>query len=346
MSDKIRVGLVGYGFASKTFHAPLIAGTSGMELAAISSSDAAKVHADWPSVRVESDPQTLFDDPSLQVIVIPTPNDSHFPLAKAALNAGKHVVVDKPFTVTLSQAYELNALAQSKGLLLSVFHNRRWDSDFMTVKHLLDEGTLGEICYFESHFDRFRPEVRQRWREQKGVGSGLWFDLGPHLLDQALQLFGSPVAINVDMTELRPGAQTTDYFHAVLIYPQKRVILHASMLVAAESARYQLHGTRGSYVKFGLDPQEDSLKSGARPPQTEWGYDMRDGVLTLIEGDQVIEKSLLTIPGNYPAYYAAIRDAIKGDGANPVSAEEAIQVMELIELGLQSVEKRQTLSCK
>ncbi|MCU5772308.1 oxidoreductase [Erwiniaceae bacterium BAC15a-03b] len=346
MSDKIRVGLVGYGFASKTFHAPLIAGTSEMELAAVSSSDATKVHADWPSMQVVADPQALFDDPTLQLIVIPTPNDTHFPLAKAALNAGKHVVVDKPFTVTLSQARELEALAKAKGLLLSVFHNRRWDSDFLTLKALLADGTLGEVRYLESHFDRFRPEVRQRWREMKGAGSGIWFDLGPHVIDQALQLFGAPVAINVDMAELRSGAQTTDYFHAVLTYPQRRVVLHASMLVAAESPRFQVHGTRGSYVKYGLDPQEDSLKAGARPPQEEWGYDMRDGVLTLAEGDVMAEQTLLTIPGNYPAYYAAIRDAINGTGSNPVTAAEAIQVMELIELGLQSAEKRQTLSLK
>ena len=346
MSDKIRVGLVGYGFASKTFHAPLIAGTSGMELAAVSSSDASKVLADWPSTQVVSDPQTLFDDPTLQLVVIPTPNDTHFPLAKAALNAGKHVVVDKPFTVTLSQARELAALADAKGLLLSVFHNRRWDSDFLTLKALLKEGTLGEVRYFESHFDRFRPEVRNRWREQKGAGSGIWYDLGPHVIDQALQLFGTPVAINVDTAELRPGAQTTDYFHAVLTYPQRRVVLHGSMLVAAESARYQVHGTRGSYVKYGLDPQEDSLKAGARPPQEDWGYDMRDGVVTLANGDMMAEETLLTIPGNYPAYYAGIRDAINGEGKNPVTAEEAIQVMELIELGLQSAEKRQTLTLK
>ncbi|CAX59498.1 ABC transporter related protein [Erwinia billingiae Eb661] len=346
MSDKIRVGLVGYGFASKTFHAPLIAGTSGMELSAVSSSDASKVHADWPSTQVVSDPQTLFDDPGLQLIVIPTPNDTHFPLAKAALNAGKHVVVDKPFTVTLSQARELDALAKAKGLMLSVFHNRRWDSDFLTLKTLLAEGTLGEVRYFESHFDRFRLEVRNRWREQKGAGSGIWYDLGPHLLDQALQLFGSPVAINVDTAELRQGAQTTDYFHAVLTYPQRRVVLHGSMLVAAESPRYQVHGTKGSYVKYGLDPQEDRLKAGARPPQEDWGYDMRDGVLTLVNGEMMAEETLLTIPGNYPAYYAGIRDAITGDGSNPVTAEEAIQVMELIELGLQSAEKRQTLSLK
>ena len=344
MSDKLRVGLIGYGFASKTFHAPLIAGTAEMELAAISSSDAGKVHADWPSVQVVADPQALLDDPTLQLIVIPTPNDTHFPLAKAALNAGKHVVVDKPFTVTLSQARELDQLAKSKGLLLSVFHNRRWDSDFLTLKTLLGEGTLGEVRYLESHFDRFRPEVRQRWREMKGPGSGIWFDLGPHVLDQALQLFGMPVAINVDMAELRPGAQTTDYFHAVLTYPTHRVVLHASMLVAAESPRFVVHGTRGSYVKYGLDPQEDRLKSGARPPQQEWGYDMRNGTLTLAEGDMLVEQELLTQPGNYPAYYAAIRDAIAGTGQNPVRAEEAIQVMELIELGLQSAEKRQTMS--
>jgi len=346
MSDKIRVGLVGYGFASKTFHAPLIAGTSEMALSAISSSDAGKVHADWPSVQVVSDPQALFDDPTLQLIVIPTPNDTHFPLARAALMAGKHVVVDKPFTVTLSQARELDALAKAKGLLLSVFHNRRWDSDFLTVKSLLAEGTLGEVRYFESHFDRFRPQVQQRWREQQGPGSGIWYDLGPHVIDQALQLFGSPVAINLDTADLRPGAVTTDYFHATLIYPQRRVVLHGSMLVAAESARYQIHGTRGSFVKYGLDPQEDRLKSGARPPQEDWGYDMRDGVLTLAEGDGMVEKTLLTIPGNYPAYYAAIRDAVNGVGENPVKAEEAIQVMELIELGLQSAEKRQTMSLK
>ncbi|WP_034944215.1 oxidoreductase [Erwinia oleae] len=346
MSEKIRVGLVGYGFASKTFHAPLIVGTEGMTLAAVSSSDAGKVHADWPETQVVSDPQALFADPSLQLIVIPTPNDTHFPLAKAALNAGKHVVVDKPFTVTLSQARELDMLAKSKGLLLSVFHNRRWDSDFLTLKALLADGALGEVRYFESHFDRFRPEVRNRWREQKGAGSGIWYDLGPHVIDQALQLFGSPVAINVDLAELRPGAQTTDYFHAVLTYPQRRVVLHGSMLVAAESARYQVHGTRGSFVKFGLDPQEDALKAGARPPQANWGEDKRDGVLTLAEGDRIAAQTLPTLPGNYPAYYAGVRDAINGEGSNPVTAEEAIQVMELIELGMQSAEKRQTLSMK
>ena len=343
MSENIRVGLIGYGYASKIFHAPLISGTPGMSLGAVSSSDAAKVHADWPTVPVVSEPKHLFNDPNIDVIVIPTPNDTHFPLAKAALEAGKHVVVDKPFTVTLSQARELDALARSLGRLLSVFHNRRWDSDFLTVKALLSEGTLGEIGYFESHFDRFRPQVRNRWREQAGPGSGIWYDLAPHLLDQAVNLFGLPVSMTVDLAQLRPGAQTTDYFHAVLSYPQRRVVLHGTMLAAAESARYILHGTRGSYVKFGLDPQEDRLKNGERLPQEDWGYDMRDGVLTRAEGEELVQETLLTIPGNYPAYYAAIRDALNGTGENPVPASQAIQIMELIELGIESAKHRSTL---
>ena len=343
MSDSIRVGLIGYGYASKTFHAPLIAGTPGMALAAVSSSDATKVHADWPTVPVVSEPKHLFNDPNIDLIVIPTPNDTHFPLAKAALEAGKHVVVDKPFTVTLSQARELDALAKSLGRLLSVFHNRRWDSDFLTVKALLSEGTLGEITFFESHFDRFRPQVRNRWREQAGPGSGIWYDLAPHLLDQAVNLFGLPVSMTVDLAQLRPGAQTTDYFHAILSYPQRRIVLHGTMVAAAESARYVIHGTRGSYVKFGLDPQEDRLKNGERLPQEDWGYDMRDGVVTKVEGETLVEETLLTSPGNYPAYYAAVRDALNGTGENPVPASQAIQIMELIELGIESAKHRATL---
>lgn len=344
MRDTIRVGLIGYGYASKTFHAPLIDGTPGMTLAAVSSSDERKVKADWPTAAVVADHHQLFSDPSLDLIVIPTPNDTHYPLAKAALEAGKHVVVDKPFTVTLSQARELETLARRCGRLISVFHNRRWDSDFLTVKSLINDGTLGEVSYFESHFDRYRPEVRNRWREQGGPGSGIWYDLGPHLLDQAITLFGLPVSLAVDLAQLRPGAHTTDYFHAVLAYPQRRVILHSTVLAAAETPRYIVHGSRGSYIKYGVDPQEARLKNGERLPQEDWGYDMRDGVLTRVDGDDSREDSWLTVPGNYPAYYAGIRDALTGNGENPVPVSQAIVVMELLEMGLESARHRATLS--
>lgn len=343
MNDKIRVALLGYGYASKTFHAPLITSTSGMELVTITSSDAAKVHTDWPLIKVVSDPQSVFNDPSIDLVVIPTPNESHFPLAQQAMAAGKHVVVDKPFTVTLSQAQALQQQATQSGLLLSVFHNRRWDSDFLTLKALLKEGSLGEVVYFESHFDRFRPEVRQRWREQDGVGSGIWYDLGPHLLDQALQLFGQPDTLFVDLGKLRADAQATDYFHALLSYGSRRVVLHATLLAAAESARYKVHGTQGSFIKFGLDPQEERLKAGESLPQADWGYDMRDGIVTLSYNNELVTKPLLSIPGNYPAYYAAIRDAIQGNGANPVPASEAIQVMAMIELGIRSAQQQKAL---
>lgn len=343
MSDAIRVGLIGYGYASKTFHAPLISGTPGMTLAAVASSDENKVHADWPAMPVVSGPERILNDPNIDLVVIPTPNDTHFPLAKAALEAGKHVVVDKPFTVTLSQARELEALAKSGGRLLSVFHNRRWDSDFLTVKALINEGLLGEVGYFESHFDRYRPQVRNRWREQGGPGSGIWYDLAPHLLDQVVNLFGLPVSMQVDLAQLRPGSQSTDYFHAVLAWPQRRVVLHGTLVAAAETARFIIHGSRGSYVKYGLDPQEERLKSGERLPQEDWGYDMRDGVLTRAEGEDITEESWLTLPGNYPAYYAAIRDALNGSGTNPVTASQAIQIMKLIELGLESARHRTTL---
>lgn len=346
MSDTIRVGLVGYGYASKTFHAPLITAVPGMALVAVSSSDAQKVHADWPSVEVVNDPHTLFSRADIDLVVIPTPNDTHFPLAKQALLAGKHVVVDKPFTVTLSQAKELEMVAAHTGKLLSVFHNRRWDSDFLTLKQILHSGSLGEVVYVESHFDRYRPEVRQRWREDGSVGSGIWYDLGPHLLDQALQLFGLPVALNVDLAQLRPGGKATDYFHATLIYPQRRVVLHSSMLVAAESARYMVHGTKGSYIKYGLDPQEDRLKAGERLPQADWGQDKRDGILTLHQNGVQAEQTVATLPGNYPAYYAAIRAALLGQGENPVPAQQAIHVMELIELGLLSHQERRTVAVK
>jgi predicted dehydrogenase len=343
MTTPLRVGLIGYGFASKTFHSPLISGTPGLELAVVSSSNAEKVNADWPSVQVVASPEDVFNDPTIDLVVIPTPNATHFPLAQQALEAGKHVVVDKPFTVTLGEARSLNILAQERGKLLSVFHNRRWDADFLTVKALIKEGALGDIVYFESHYDRYRPEVQIRWRESAELGSGIWYDLGSHLLDQALELFGLPDTIQSDQAMQRPGAKAVDYFNTVLTYPRLRVVLHSTVYAAAETARYIVQGEKGSYVKYGLDPQEDRLKSGERLPQPDWGYDMRDGVVTLSHEGVLAEKSLLTIPGNYPAYYAGVRDAINGQGENPVTAEQSIRVMELIELGIQSAQQQKTL---
>ncbi len=343
MSEVLNVGLVGYGYASKTFHAPLIAGTANVELVAICSSDADKVNKDWPAVSVVSSAQALFDDPNIDLIVIPTPNDTHYPLAQRALAVGKHVVVDKPFTITVEQAKSLKKQAEEANLLLSVFHNRRWDSGFLTVQSIIKEKKLGALKYYASHFDRYRPVVRQRWCEAAGAGSGIWYDLAPHLLDQAVQLFGKPQAITTDLGMIRPNAETADYFHTQLTYPDLKVVLHATMLAATESPVYTLHGMSGSYIKYGLDPQEERLKAGERPPRADWGYDARDGYVTLSHGDDLITQVMPTRPGNYGTYYAAIRDAILFGKPNPVTASEAILIMKLIEAGEKSAKERRTI---
>ena len=336
MPDPLNVGIVGYGFATKTFHAPLIAGIPGLKLTAISSSDPAKVRADWPGIAVDPNPEVLFARPEIDLVIIPTPNTTHFPLARAALAAGKHVVVDKPFTVTLDEARTLQAEATAADRLLSVFHNRRWDADFLTLREVIASGELGPIVHFESHFDRYRPDVRARWREQSLPGSGLWYDLGAHLIDQMLQLFGPPETISLDLALQREGAQADDWFHAVLRYGQTRCILHASALVPVPAPRFTVHGREGSFIKHGLDPQEDRLKAGARPPLPDWGVDPVPATLSRRNDGLGLTETRLCRAGNYPAYYRAVRDAIHGVAPNPVTAEEAIQVIHLIELGLQS----------
>ena len=343
MSKAIKVGIVGYGYASKTFHAPFIANMDGYELVAISSSDPNKVKADWPDMTVVSSPESLFSNPDIELIVIPTPNDTHYPLAQEALAAGKHVVVDKPFTVTVDEAELLKQQAENAGLLLSVYHNRRWDSGFLTMKKLLADGRLGDIKYYESHFDRYRPAVRQRWREAAGAGGGIWYDLGPHLLDQVLQFFGQPQSITADLAMIRPGAEAVDYFHATLDYADKKVVLHSTTVAAAEQPVYIVHGMEGSYVKFGLDIQEDHLKVGEKPQGEDWGVDKRNGIVTLSRNDELSQQEWPNEKGNYGGYYQAIYDAIRHGKPNPVTAEQAINVMKLIEAGELSAKNRQTI---
>lgn len=347
-STPVRVGLVGYGYAGQTFHAPLIAAVPGLQLAAVSSRDAARVHADWPDAEVLPDPQALLRRRDIDLLVIASPNDSHFPLARAALAAGRHVVVDKPFTLTLAEARELAALAHARRRLLSVFHNRRWDGDFLTLRGMVRDGTLGRIVHLESAFDRYRPAVRARWRESAVPGAGLWFDLGPHLLDQALQLFGWPQAMALDQAVLRDGGQSDDWFQARLAYPDRRIVLRASMLAAAASPRFVVHGSAGSWTKLGLDPQEDALKAGVRPawpPAPGWGQDRNASLITRPRGETLHTDHWPLVAGCHADYYAAVRDALRGDGLNPVPPQEAVAVMALLELGWRSAREGRALPC-
>jgi predicted dehydrogenase len=346
LTAPIRVAVVGYGYATKTFHAPLIASVPGLELRAVSSSDPAKVAADWRGLAVEATAEALFARDDIDLVVVPTPNETHHPLARAALQAGKHVVVDKPFTLDLAQARELDALATQRGRLLSVFHNRRWDGDFLTVRELIASGRLGRITHFESRVDRFRPRVRQRWREADGPGSGVWMDHGPHLLDQALLLFGEPQAISLERMAQRDGAVTDDAFHARLRYASGPcVVLQASSLAAAAGPRLTVHGTRGSFVKWGADPQEDALKAGQRP--ATWTLPPEVATLALQDAqspDAVQVSSHPVRAGSHVAYYEGVRDAVLGQAPNPVPASEAAQVMAWLELGAASDAARRELS--
>jgi predicted dehydrogenase len=339
--NSIRVALIGYGFVGKTFHAPLIKSVPGLEIAVVGSGNPGKVRADLPDAQVIADPMAAATSAAADLVVIASPNETHMPLAAAALNAGKDVVVDKPFTVTLAEARKLTELALKQERLLSVFQNRRWDSDFLGARAVIEEGRLGEVLHFESHFDRFRPEVRPRWREMPGPGSGVWYDLGPHLADQALQLFGLPKTVAANLATQRRGAQTDDWFHVLLHYDRLRVILHGSVVVAGGTPRMAIHGTGGSWLKDGLDVQEEQLISGVIPGQPGWGQDPRPAFFYNGRDSQPLE---LPLPdGDQRQFYIGIRDAIRNQEANPVSPAQAVVVMAVLETAIQSSNSGQAL---
>lgn len=347
----LQVALIGYGGAGRIFHAPLIAGVPGLQLNCIVTRQQEAVQNDWSAVRCQASTSAAFDDPAIDVVVIATPNASHFELAQRALHAGKHVVVDKPCTVTLAETEALLALAHARGRVLTVFQNRRFDSDFLALQQVIQSGALGRVVEVNSHFDRYRPTVPVRWREQGLPGSGLWFDLGPHLVDQALTLFGLPDQISLDLAALRDGSLVNDWFHAVLRYTTRhgglRVVLHASTLVAELGPRWAVHGTKGSFTKFGLDIQEDSLKAGQRPQLGHlhhWGTDPHPGEVRSFDSmagvtaPVSVRRAAPNPAGNYLSYYAQLRDHLWGlTPEPPVTPVQVHAVMKILTLGEQSV---------
>jgi len=343
-SRPARVALIGFGSAGRIFHAPLISGVPGFLLACIVSSRPTEVLSVWPQVKVVPQAAQAFADEGIDLVVIATSNESHFGLAREALLAGKHVLVDKPCTVTLEQTKELLTLARARGLVFTVFQNRRYDADFLSLQQTIRSGVLGRIVHFESHFDRYRPVVPDRWREQALPGSGLWFDLGAHLVDQALVLFGMPETLTLDTACQRDGAQVNDYFHAQLHYgdrhPGLRVILHASALVPAVGPRFVVHGTLGSFVKYGLDVQEDGLKAGGRPQwgvASGWGVDPLPAVITTYPDGQIHTASAPSVAGDYCALYAGLLAHLRGEAsALAVTPEDVWRDMALLEAGERS----------
>ncbi len=340
----VNTGIVGYGKGGRLFNATILDSVEGFRITKIMTSDKNKITTakeDFPKAKVVSKFTELTKDPAIDLIVITTPNHFHRDLAKKALKAGKHVIVEKPFTVTTEEADELIELAAKNNLILSVNHNRRWDSDFLTVRKIVEGKKLGEIVDYEAHFDRFRNEVANGWKEDKNnPGSGILYDLGSHLIDQALTLFGPPKEIYADLRKQRKSADVPDNFEILLYYQNLKVTLKSGFLVKSKGATYSLHGTKGSFIKYGIDSQEEMLKSGLKPNGNwGWGQESQEiwGKLDVLEESTIIESEV----GDYRKFYQNIYDAIVKKADLEVKPEQAREVIRVIELAMKShVEKR------
>ena len=342
----IDVGLIGFGLAGRAFHAPVLARVPGLRLAAIlqrSGSEAAQL---YPHARIVRNVDELLTAKDIRLVVIATPNDTHYSLARQGLAAGRDVVVDKPFTATLQEAIDLVQLAGQSGRLLTVYHNRRFDGDFQALWELVASGALGRIVRFETNYDRFRPQLKTgAWRERGGPGSGILFDLAPHLIDQALLLFGLPEAITADIRIEREHAVADDAFDLTLHYSRDlRAVLRATMLAATLRPRFLVHGTEGAYVKHAFDVQEPKLRAGRIPWEerpTAAEREENSGVLTLAQPDGTTsERRVPPAQSDYRDFYANVRDAMLGSAELAVTPQHALNVMRVLELARESSSRR------
>ncbi len=366
-STPIRTAVIGYGLAGRVFHCPFVSAVLGLELTAIavrSPERSAAAAAAYPQTRIVATPEEVYSDASIDLIVVATPNDSHVALTTAALSAGKHVVIDKPLAPASADARALITLAAQQNKILAPFHNRRYDCDFLTIKKLVAEGTLGRIVQVIANYDRFRPLQRPNsWKETGGYGNGLLFDLGPHLVDQALALFGAPVRLTASVRADRDKTEIDDAFDIVFEYETStthhlRYECHATMLAADPAPRFRVHGTLGSYTKQGLDPQEAALLGGAKPPrlgspseaQTPWLPEPESawGTLTLAtqrtEPVQLERSPYPSVTGDYRLFYANVRDAILSAAPLAIPAEDGYRTIRLLELAIQSSREQRALA--
>lgn len=341
----IRVGLAGYGLAGSVFHAPLIAATPGMSLVLVSTSNAERAAAarnDHPGVEIVPDTDALLARAhDIDLLVVGTPNATHYPVAEAALAAGLNVVVDKPFTSTAAEGKKLIEKARRAKKLLTVFQNRRWDGDFLTVRQLISTGALGDVFRLESHFDRWRPEPRTGWKnEGDAPGAGIVYDIGPHLIDQALVLLGPVASVFSEQRTVRAASHVVDDAYIILTH-RSGVSSHLVMsLAAAEGGpRFRVMGSRGTFTKYGLDGQEDALKSGMRPGDAQWGEDPEDGWGRLANGTSV--RAVPTERGAYERYYAGVAAAIRNGAPPPVDPADAVAAIAVIEAAnISALERR------
>ena len=344
MSKKIiQTGIIGFGLSGRVFHAPFLHTHKGFEIRTIVERHKAESRSVYPYVQVVDNYNSLLNDPEIELVVVCTPNTLHFNMVKESLKAGKHVVVEKPFTPTSHEADDLIKLSESVNRKIFVYHNRRWDGDFITIQKVLKTGVLGNLAEYEAHFDRYKPDVKAgAWRELNEPGSGILYDLGSHLIDQALCLFGKPDSLKADVQKQRKGSIADDYFKINLYYKGLNVILSAGMLVDDPGPRYVIHGVLGSFVKFGIDPQEEALQNGFMPSGEHWGAESPDkwGMITIDYQELNINGTVETEHGNYMAFYDNVYNVIAKGAGQAVKPLEARNVIKIIELAIESNKKK------
>ncbi len=349
MND-IKVGLIGFGMAGRVFHAPLIDHVDGLQLSSIreTKNDHIEIIKErYPTAKIVDSSMAIFNDSEVRLVVIATPNKHHYEIAKQALLAGKHVVVDKPVTVTSAEAQELIDIAKDQNKTLSIYQNRRWDSDFLTVQKIIKSGKLGRLVEYEAHFDRFKNEIRPNsWKEEGSLGTGVLYDLGSHLIDQSLVLFGLPESVSADIRIQRDNSEIPDYFSLMLEYGKFKVTLKCGMLVKEPLPKYIISGTEGAFVKYGMDVQEKDLNEALLSLEDpQWGEEPEEiwGVLnTVSEGRNIIKSE----SGSYADYYENVHAAINGNAELIVTAEQALNIIKVIELAMQSDKEKRSIPFK
>jgi scyllo-inositol 2-dehydrogenase (NADP+) len=345
--QKIKTVLLSYGMSGKVFHAPFLELHPGFELLGSWERSKKLIQEEYPEVKSFPNLESILEDKSIDLVIVNTPIDTHFEYAKKVLMAGKHAIVEKAFTSNVEEAKELVALAKEKGLKLSVFQNRRWDSEFKTMKKILDQKVLGEIVEAEFHFDRYNPVLSPKvHKETVNSGSGIMKDLGPHIIDQALYLFGLPEAVFADISITRTHSLVDDYIDILLYYSDFRVRLKAGFFVREPNPSYVVHGKKGSFLKSRGDVQEDELKLRKKPNLTTWGTEKEgnEGLLhTEIEG-KIIKEKVPTLQGNYYDFFEGVYQAIANDKTEPVTAQEGLNVMRIIEAAFQSSEQKRVVN--
>jgi scyllo-inositol 2-dehydrogenase (NADP+) len=347
MTNRIKTAVTAFGFSGKVFQIPFLNASSKFELVSLlrrSSDDSKSLYPDIKIVRSYTE---ILSDPEIELIVVNTPNKFHYSMTREALEAGKHVIVEKPFANSVTETKALTTLAENKHLHLFVFHNRRWDGDFMTVKKVVESNMLGDLVEYEAHYDRYKPLLNPKpWKEIPDKGSGILYDLGTHIIDQVVCLFGAPKTITADIRQQRKNSQIDDYFNILLEFGVLRVTVKSTLLAKEESPRYVIYGQKGSFVKYGIDPQEDDMKAGMPYPSDHWGKEDKKywGVLNTSINDVNVRGKVETLPGNYMKFFDNVYEVIREGKPIIISPEQAQMTTRIIEAAQESYKSKKTVN--